>query len=89
MTKHECNLECPRCEGMLALTTEWGYDGQDTCTAVLCCPDCRTESGWSEDAVEICHASTEEEALAGIDSDELLDRIREGMETEAANETAE
>lgn len=69
MTTHETTETCPVCGGPAALTTEWGWIDDSTCTAVLCCPDCRTCTGMQDDAVEVAHAETEEAALAGIDAD--------------------
>jgi len=72
MRDHEIDLACPRCGEALALTTEWGWIDSNTCTATLACPHCRTETGWSDAAVVVCHPATEAEALAGIDPETWL-----------------
>lgn len=53
MISHETDEVCPVCQGPLALTTEWGWINDDICTAVLCCPDCRTIQLMSDDAVQL------------------------------------
>lgn len=84
MTRHKTQLECPRCEGDLSLTTEWGWIDNQTCTATVCCPECRTDTGWSDDAVMVCHAPSEKEALAGVSEFDLVSQIRKEMECESA-----
>jgi len=55
MKKHKTTERCPFCRQKAVLTTEWGWDGPDTCTATLCCPTCRTDSDHAEDAVQVAH----------------------------------
>lgn len=85
MQNHKTELTCPRCEGLLALTTEWGWVNDETCTAVLCCPDCRIELGFAERAVVGHDAATEEEALAGClaQADDLLATMQQAASEEA------
>ena len=80
MKTHECESNCPRCGDELSLTTEWGWRDGDTCTAVLCCMSCRTESGWQETACQVCHASSEDEALAGISAEDFVGAMQFAME---------
>lgn len=77
MKTHKCEGDCPKCGESLALTTEWGWIDDDTCTAILCCPSCRTECGWSEAAVVGHDAESEEDALAGVSVDDLLSQMRD------------
>lgn len=77
MKRHDTTDSCPRCRDDLALTTEWGWIDDETCTATLCCPSCRTEPAYACAAVVVCHAATEREALAGVSSMELLANMQE------------
>jgi len=67
MKNHETTAICPACGSRAALTTEWGWVDDDTCTATLACPGCRTESGLACAAAQVSHAPDEDAALAGID----------------------
>lgn len=76
MKTHATDEHCPVCHGRLALTTEWGWIDDYTCTAVLCCSDCRTVTGMQDDAVQMhnrrhqdgeSEEDTEQAALALID----------------------
>ena len=55
MKTHKTDVQCPFCGESAALTTEWGWVDDDTCTATLCCPSCRTLSDHSDDAVQVAH----------------------------------
>ena len=55
MRHHEMEETCPHCGNDLALTTEWGWIDEETCTAVLCCPVCRTEQAHRHPAVLAFH----------------------------------
>lgn len=67
MKHHETEALCEFCNGPMSLTTERGWIDSDTVTAVLCCPECRTESDHADDTVFIAHASSEREALAALE----------------------
>ena len=47
--------QCPRCGNPAALTTEWGWIDDETCTATLACPDCRTEPAYHSALVHCVH----------------------------------
>jgi len=47
--------QCPRCGNPATLTTEWGWIDEDTCTATLACPDCRTEPAYHSALVHCVH----------------------------------
>lgn len=66
MIYHTITDDCPRCGKPLSLTTETGWIDEETVTAVLCCPSCRTEHGWSDNAVIIAHDHNTETALADV-----------------------
>jgi len=55
MKKHATTEKCPFCGQKAVLTTEWGWIDDDTCTATLCCPACRTTCGHAEDACAVAH----------------------------------
>ena len=80
METKQCTGNCPRCGGNLALTTEWGWIDADTCTAVLCCPECRTDCGWADAAVTICHEPNEEDAMDGVSVAALVSQMRRQRE---------
>ena len=77
MKRYPCHLECPHCESRLSLTTETGWIDKQTFTAVLCCPECRTNCGMSDDAVEIAHGPDEQEVMDIVMShaDDLYERL--------------
>ena len=81
METKQCTGNCPRCGSNLALTTEWGWIDADTCTAVLCCPECRTDCGWADAAVTICHEPNEEDAKNGVSVAALVSQMRRQRET--------
>jgi hypothetical protein len=49
MKDHETEARCPNCNDSMVLTTEWGWIDDETCTATLCCPSCRTLTQFAED----------------------------------------
>jgi hypothetical protein len=55
MKRHKTSEKCPFCRQRASLTTEWGWIDNDTCTATLCCPTCRTDTDHCEDAVQVTH----------------------------------
>jgi len=67
MKKHKTTERWPFRRKPAALTTEWGWIDNDTCTATLCCPACRTDTDHAEDAVQVAHVplrGSEEETEA-------------------------
>ena len=74
MNIHETDQKCPFCGGEAMLTTEWGWI-DETCTAVLCCPSCRTEMEHETDAVAIAHIERRGRAREEVE-DEGIERVR-------------
>lgn len=79
MKNHEHDGICPRCGETLSLTTEWGWIDGDTCTAVLCCAECRTETRYTDAAVVMAHGSDEKSAIDALDDSEFYRQMAAAM----------